>query len=238
MEKDTVLKVVQSVKNPIAERLDSLFEKELEEMYSNIEYSFSILGKVLDAETSPDDDFYSATMLWTFQNTLISSVSLLRQGYLIEPMMLLRNAVEGFSVAYSLQKDEALLKKFAANPRKFPSNMQITFMSKEFPLIGKLYGILSNFTHASEFHAVPSAAIQPFKIGPGISSEENKYFRLEIIILKQVIYVLSSIIEFSYYKYSKSERFWTMDSKGGSMLFKGLDLTELDLAIKDLDVQE
>jgi len=234
MKKNTVIEVVKTIKTPITERIDSLFQKEIEEMCADIEYSFEKLSEVIDAKDSTNTDFYSAVMLWTFQNTLISAISLIRQGYLIEPMMLLRNSVEGFSVAYSIQKDENLLKKFQENPKKFPSTNQVTFISKDFPLIGKLYGLLSNFTHASEFHSVPSIAKQPLKIGPGISTEENKYFKIEIIMLKQIIYILSSIIEYSYAKNSIPKRFWTIDEDGGSLTLKKFNLDEFDETLREI----
>lgn len=117
----------------------------------------------------------------------------------------------------------------------FLLSKQISVLSKDFPLVVKIYGLLNNYTHASEFHAVPNVNTKSFKVGPGISDEESKYFKLEIIMIKQLIYILSAITEYSYIKYFIPERFWRMDKENGSLQFKKFDLEELELAIKDLD---
>ncbi|MBA7688255.1 hypothetical protein ES703_96734 [subsurface metagenome] len=87
-------------------------------------------------------------MFWRGTNTIIASFELTRSGYGVEPPVVLRNALETCTTAIDLIKNTEKYKAF--KERKYKSSESISEAKNILPVIGKFYGLLSEFyTHVN-----------------------------------------------------------------------------------------
>lgn len=80
-------------------------------------------------------------------NTLMAGFELVLTGYMWEPPILFRSALEGFAVAWDVVHNDPRFAAWKAS-KKFDSTDSISNLKKAIEPIGKMYGLLSNNVHA------------------------------------------------------------------------------------------
>ena len=76
-------------------------------------------------------------------NTLMAGYELVLAGYMWEPPILFRSALEGFAVAWDLVHNESRFSTWKAR-KKFDPTDSISNLKKTIEPVGKMYGFLSN----------------------------------------------------------------------------------------------
>lgn len=99
-------------------------------------------------------------------NTLVAGFELVLTGYMWEPPILFRSALEGFAVAWDLVHNEPRFAAWKAR-RKFDSTDSISTLKKTIEPVGKMYGFLSNM----HVHTGPDNSSPPMLL----SGEEAKF---------------------------------------------------------------
>ena len=194
---------------------DADHSNELEELVEYVSKIYSILARVLNYPNQSsviDVEFTNAMMLWRGTNTIIASFELTRSGYGIEPPVLLRNALETCTTAIDLIKKPEKYKVF--KERKYKSSKSISVAKKILPIIGKFYGMFSEFyLHIS----LASSSPQYYKdekgtailTTGGVYGKENEFnlnVNLSLISFLLSIYLAST--EYVFFKFCEKSEFW------------------------------
>lgn len=134
-------------------------EKQIDEKYkSQLAHSIFILTKIFlllkivadrpkESEVS-NELFESQVLIWQAGNSMLAALQLIRQGYPLEPQFLMRVAIESFSLAISISREENAYLEYKEG--KLYSNKSIAIAKKTIGEVGKIYGLLSAVTHPSQ----------------------------------------------------------------------------------------
>jgi len=211
-DKDIILRQLVSTSDTIANKFDELYKDELDLLAQELATSYNILTKAMVEKENPlsDNDFQSANLYWTALNTILAAIDLLRRGYLKEPQMLIRNALETFAVAYDFHENPDHYRSFIANPKKFESTKSISVIKKVHGFIGQLYGQLSSqFTHISGLHVLPHKHDEHgFYMGGRLDPNDLTIINMEINSIIATLDILNSVLELSFISYVDNPRFW------------------------------
>ena len=218
---DDILKYFEETIPEIHRKFDFIHEREKRNMATYVTKIEAILGNILNnpkQDTVSTIEFNIAMLLWRGVNTIFSAFELVRGGYGIEPLIILRNAVETFAAAIDLKNNPGKYELFRKN--KYKSHRAITEASKVIPIYGKLYGILSNsYAHVT----FSSSYVQHFKNAEGIThlirggmfGEENKYYLLSnLAIIESTLAICLAITEYIFFNYCDKSEFWGKSKSG------------------------
>lgn len=186
----------------------------IDDLANDIAISFTILADATDRDSKDelsDADFQSAHLFWTALNTILSAMELFIRGYSKEPAVLTRSALEVASVACDLHLNPSKLSDFRL--RKFKSTESISVVKAVLPVIGSMYGQLSDiYAHVSLIHSLPQGSYQPNRktmwIGGGFSKEHKKFHLLALSNLVMTIDVVNELLEFVLRLEIPDRRFW------------------------------
>ena len=134
-------------------KVDVKFEDDIKNCIHILGNVFAILDRIInhtDQSRVSDCDFDSQMILWQGGSTLIGSLQLIRQGYVFEPLFLMRNSIESLSMTLSFygRSGEKLYKKFSS--QQLSGEKCIAEAKKLMKQIGPIYGLLSEVTHPSK----------------------------------------------------------------------------------------
>jgi len=102
-------------------------------------------------------------------NTLMAGFELALGGYMWEPPILFRSALEGFATAWDIVHNPARFVLWKAKGKSFQSTDSISNLKKEIEPVGKMYGYLSNMhVHTAPINSSP----------PMTSAEKFQFFGL------------------------------------------------------------
>jgi hypothetical protein len=88
-------------------------------------------------------------------NTLVAGFELVLTGYMWEPPILFRSALEGFAVAWDVVHNAPRFAAWKAG-KKFESTLSISSLKKTIEPVGKMYGFLSNMhVHTAPLNSSP-----------------------------------------------------------------------------------
>lgn len=218
---DSILNQLYSTSNKIAQEFDVLFLQEVTDIAQEMATSYQILFDIIDKEdqsTTLDNDFQSALLFWTALNTYLSGIELFRRGYSKEPQMIMRNVLEIFASAYDIHINPEKLNILRNNPKKFNSTKSIAVVKQIHPIIGHMYGHLSDkFSHVSVLHSVPHYSKNPFCVGGlfNFNSNEQKVVICSLLpILMLTLGVLNSVLEITFINEVSKSRFWKKSLNG------------------------
>lgn len=114
--------------------------------------SYHALNKKHD-ETSPKEVAFS--LMTKGANTLMAGFELAIGGYMWEPAILFRSALEGFAVAWDIVHNPERFKQWKSG-KGFKSSESISNLKKEIEPVGKMYGYLSNMhVHTAPINSSP-----------------------------------------------------------------------------------
>lgn len=140
-------------------RVTDYFKEEVDEfslLISKIIIPLNNYISIIEAPEKDDPKFIGYGLMTKGANTLMAGFELSLNGYLWEPPILLRNALEGFASAWDIVHNPKRLELWKDN-RSFKSSGSITNAKEIIPVIGSFYGLLSNmYTHITQLNASPS----------------------------------------------------------------------------------
>src|SRR3989304_6786262 len=140
-------------------RVTDYFKEEVDEFSLLISKIIIPLQNYISTIKTPakDDPKYIGYGLMTKgANTLMAGFELSLNGYLWEPPILLRNALEGFASAWDIVHNPKRLEMWKAN-KYFKSTDSITNAKEIISIIGPFYRLLSNmYAHIKQENASPS----------------------------------------------------------------------------------
>ena len=195
---------------------DEKYGQDFEDIAVDIGDTFDILDIIINKQPPvPENILMGATMNWGALNSLISAVELLRLGYYKEPMTIIRNAVEYACVAHCISIDELIYKKFMADPDKFDSPSTISEAKKIIEFLGPMYGLLSKYTHPGGQHILPhDMGDGVLYIGGYLHEHNPKLARLSVIMTKQAVNIICSLIQFPSVWNAAESRYWKIKPDG------------------------
>jgi hypothetical protein len=138
-------------------------------------------------------------------NTLMAAFELSLGGYMWEPSILLRSALEGCATAWDLVHNKSRFELWKAK-RKFDSTDSISNVKEVSGEIGRLYGHLSNFNvHTSPLNSSPSMVViedEPrFQFFGFVSPGKESVRKTEIFLCLFVTYVCLQLAELVFHHY-------------------------------------
>ena len=160
--RETVLKYLNELAPESKARLTKHFSEEVEEFSILVSQTIVTLQNYHRINPTCNDDDPKAIayeIMTKGANTVMAAFELVLNGYLWEPPILFRNALEGFASAWDVVHNE---KRFQLWKKKgkFSSTDSISNLKKSIEPIGQMYGLLSNmYAHISPINASPSFVI-------------------------------------------------------------------------------
>lgn len=190
-------------------RLISHFEEEVEE------FSF-LLGQTIttlqnynktNAQTpdkNPKSEAYNIMLKGT--NALMAGFELNIGGYLWEPPILFRNALEGFASAWDIVHNPKRFELWEKE-KKFNSTASISNLKKAIEPVGQMYGFLSNmYTHLSPINATPplieSNGVPKLQFFGQIPVGKENIRVGEVHFALMVAYICLQLTELTFHQYS------------------------------------
>ncbi len=132
-------------------------------------------------------------------NSFLAAVHLLREGFLLQPGILIRSLLEQVSTAIHLMFTPSDLKRLESG--EFDSTRTIASAKRAIPMFGQMYGQFSkSFTHISQLH-VGLQPVTEFK-------ERNPAVLGNLSNLGLAVFVLSIAAELVFFDSTESPMFW------------------------------
>ena len=223
--KENVLDALRTTRNELAAEYDKKYGAEIEQLAEDLAVSYDLLYSVINSEEVkkiPDNHFYSFVLCWTGLNTIVAAIDLFRGGYPREPQMLMRNAIEIFASAYDIRRNEDKYNLLITDHTKFDSTRSIAALKELVPMVGSLYGRLSDmFTHVSPLHMIPHKSETPLCIGGMFDPKEQIEMEMNLTLLRANVDVMNCVIEFILMPYIESPRYWKRVESGDYQLIPG-----------------
>jgi hypothetical protein len=171
--KETIHKYITELAPESKARVTRYFSAEVEEFSILVGNMIATLQNYhrLNPTYQDDDPKVAAYSLMTKgANTIMAAFELALSGYLWEPPIIFRNALEGFASAWDVVHSPKRYELWKGN-KKFSSTDSISNLKKAIKPTGKMYGFLSNmYAHISPVNASPSFVVT--------EGEPNAVFRL------------------------------------------------------------
>lgn len=144
-------------------------------------------------------------ILFNAFNTVSCALIVLRQGYRLQPGILLRNVFEAISVVLAIIQDEKTFKLYSSG--RLDSAKTLSIAKKILPFLGELYGRFSeDFAHISSFHGRFNR-LNEFQRG-----EEAAEFNLSAIRMTSILLYITT--ELLCYDYVPKLRYWERIAPG------------------------
>jgi hypothetical protein len=207
--KETVLKYLNELSPKSKARLTKHFSEEVNEFSILVGHLIAILNNYhsLNPVCNNDDSKpISYEIMRKGANTIIAAFELVLGGYLWEPPILFRNALEGFASAWDITHNKERFQLWNEK-KKFKSSDSITNLKKEIKPIGEMYGLLSIMhAHIGPLNASPSFVMsgnEPKIQFAGLirnGKESTRYG--EVYFALMVAYICLQLTELTFYQYS------------------------------------
>lgn len=141
-------------------------------------------------------------------NTVMAAFEVALSGYLWEPPILFRNALEGFATAWDLVHNPRRYELWREN-KKFSSTDSISNLKKAVEPTGKMYGFLSNmYCHINPLNSSPSFVVtegEPkLQFFGQIRSGKEEIRTGEIYFALLVGFVCLQLTELTFHQYSQA----------------------------------
>jgi hypothetical protein len=152
--KDQLINQLQQVCSVIALSFDTVYKDEFKRLSE--ELSFTLVKQFVGYKTATAEKdelrITCGNLLRNAANTIIASISLLRNGFRLQSEILIRSEIEMCATVVHLLVDKKALADFKND--KLNSTYSISVANKQIPLFGKAWGLLSNHQiHINSIHA-------------------------------------------------------------------------------------
>jgi hypothetical protein len=205
----SVLKYVCQLSPEARVRIASHFSKELEE------FAF-LTAKIVETLQSYHSQNFNhdsnnpkevaVGLMTKGANTLMAGFELVLSGYMWEPPILFRSALEGFAVAWDIVDNEKRFDTWKTR-KKFASTDSISNLKKAIEPVGKMYGFLSSmYVHTGLLNSSPAMIVSDAK--PefqffGLLPPGKEYVRKgEIYSALLTAYICLQLTELVFHNYS------------------------------------
>lgn len=207
--KETVLQYLHELAPESKARLTRHFAEEVEEVSTLISLLIQTLQNYEKQNPAPENDDpkkIAYALMTKGANTLMAAFELALNGYLWEPPILFRNALEGFTTAWDVVHNEARFKTWQKG-KGFSSTDSITNLKRAIEPIGQMYGLLSNmYAHISPTNASPSFVLsgdEPKLQFFGFVRNGKEHIRAgEIYFSIIAVFVCLQLTELTFHQYS------------------------------------
>ncbi len=139
-------------------RVSSLFSAEVDEFSILVSKLTEMLQRYHTANQKHDADNPKQVafgLMTKSANTLVAGFELVLSGYMWEPPILFRSALEGCAVAWDVVHTPPRFLAWRAG-KKFESTLSISNLKKTIEPVGKMYGYLSNMhVHTAPLNSSP-----------------------------------------------------------------------------------
>lgn len=157
--KATVLEYMSDLSPESRARITKHFAKEVEE-FAILMAKLTETLQCYQARNPMHDDSNAKEVAFGLMtkgaNTLMAGFELVITGYMWEPGILFRSALEGFAVAWDLVHNQERFALWKAR-KTFHSTDSISNLKKAIEPVGKMYGLLSNIhVHTNPISSSPS----------------------------------------------------------------------------------
>lgn len=206
---ESVLKYLRELSAEVKARITNYFSSEVEEFSFLTEKMIETLQRYHSQNPIFDqlDSKHVAFGLMTKgANTLMAGFEIVLTGYMWEPPILFRSALEGFATAWDIVNNEARFATWKAD-KKFDSTDSISNLKKAIEPVGKMYGLLSNMNvHTSPLNSSPAMLVS--ESGPkfqffGLTPIGKENVRKgEIYFALLTAYVCLQLTELIFHNYS------------------------------------
>ena len=173
---------------------------------------------------SPDEDPKHAAygLMTRGANSLMAGFELALNGYFWEPPVILRTALEEFSSAWDIVHNPKRFLLWKAD-KKFSSTDSVSNCKEINPVIGKLYGMLSNlYTHIGPINSSPALVMNgndaKFQFFGSIRSGKENIREGEIYLSLLLTHVCLQMTELCFHAYINE--FETVERIPGKMEMK------------------
>jgi hypothetical protein len=136
-------------------------------------------------------------------NTLMAGFELVIGGYMWEPAILFRSALEGFAVAWDIVHNPARFEAWKKQ-KSFNSTDSISNLKKEIEPIGKMYGYLSNMhVHTRPINSSPSmTSAETFQFFGLLPAGNEEFRRGEVLFALFAAHVCLQLTEVVFHAYA------------------------------------
>lgn len=210
--------VVFNISKNAQDKNDIDLQKEIQNAVYILSKIFTNLNKIVnhtDQSKVDDRDFNSQMILWQSCNALIGSLQLIRQGYTLEPQVLMRNSVENLAMVLSFygENGDSFYKKF--NNMSLSGEKCITSAGKLNKEIGAIYGLLSQVAHPSKktlgYYYMEDRGT--LLIGGGVTRKTQHRVKMNLAILNFILSVHWSSCELIFSDYIDDLVFWKKEGE-------------------------
>lgn len=139
-------------------------------------------------------------------NTLVAGFELVLTGYMWEPPILFRSALEGFAVAWDVVHNDSRFAAWKAR-KKFDSTHSISNLKKAIEPVGEMYGFLSNMhVHTGPLNSSPPMFLvgeeQKFQFFGLLSLGKEHLRKGEICFALLTAHICLQLTELVFHNYS------------------------------------
>lgn len=223
----TIVGIIVNVINTFSlnsqKAVDHKFKTQLANSIYLLTHIYTLLKFVADHPQQnkvTDEIFVSQTIMWQACNTMFAALQLTRQGYMLEPQFLMRQAIESFALAmsfHSSHKAYPLYKKGELSGEKC-----IGFAKKMLGEIGQIYGLLTSVTHPSRNTTGTAYNEESYSVifGGGYTEKLSYRTLFDFAMLNYLLLTIWKGSELVFYKFETSPMLW---EKSGSIYNLKLD---------------
>jgi hypothetical protein len=184
-----------------ASEFDSLYGDDVEEISKLYSESLAYIRFACEDSTSDEKSLRSvqSRLLLNAAKSFSAAVHLLRTGYVLQPGVLVRSALETIGVAVYLCVRPGELKRYEDGTLE--STRCIGEAKGVLPWFGELYGSLSEqFVHIGRLHALPNYSFAYTKRHPAVGTN--------LLILRRLAWMLSVATEFIFTEHFTELRYF------------------------------
>lgn len=202
----TVLKYVRELSPEARSRVIAVFGKEVDEfahlVFRIIEtlQQYHARNKMHD-ENNPKEIAFS--LMTKGANTLMAGFELAIGGYMWEPPILFRSALEGFAVAWDVVHNPARFDLWKKH-KNFDSTNSISNLKKAIEPVGKMYGYLSNMhVHTGPINSSPTmTSAEQFQFFGLLSAGKEELRKGEVLFALLAAHVCLQLTELVFHNYA------------------------------------
>ena len=205
----TVLKYVLELSPEARGRVVAHFSKEVEE-FAFLAAKITETLQRYHAQNPKHDENNPKEVAFALMtkgaNTLMAGLEIVLTGYMWEPPILFRSALEGFAVAWDLVHNEPRFTTWKAR-KKFDSTDSISNLKKVIEPVGKMYGFLSNMhVHTGPLNSSPPMFLvgeeQKFQFFGLLSPGKERLRKGEVYFALLTVHVCLQLTELVFHNYS------------------------------------
>jgi len=142
--RDNILNYAVNLREQTAREFDQTNATRLNQTlgHINMVITIKVIALMKGCNIGVGSRFHAFALTTRSVDVLVSALHMARQRAVLEAFTLLRVALEAACTSYHIYKDQGAYTEYLGE--KYKSTTSITYMKKEIPFIGKVWGSISN----------------------------------------------------------------------------------------------